>query len=296
MKSFLKYYGIFYIVVLILIISLGTMYLDKLRVITESKFVPYVPDTLKITPELITVKGTITPPVDVNAESKSTPEKIAKGKTIFETNCVSCHGTEGKGDGVAGKTLNPPPRNFTLLTGWKNGPRISQIFKTLSEGIPGSSMAQFVNLSSEERFSVIHYVRTFNNDYPKDSPDDLKALDIQYSLSLGVKQPNQIPISVAIKILVNENSVKNEKIKVLIEKIKNDKTEKGAEIFRNITPDMNRALLCLLSFPGWNENEMQFVKFIDVNSIQKGFSAGVVSIQKEEVSLVFRYLQKLLKQ
>jgi len=294
MKSFLKYYGIFYIVVLILIISLGTMYLDKIRVITESKFVPFVPDTLKITPELITVKGTITPPVDVNAESKSTPEKITKGKTIFETNCVSCHGTEGKGDGVAGKTLNPPPRNFTVLTGWKNGNKISQMFKTLSEGIPGSSMAQFVNLTPEDRFSVIHYVRTFNNDFPKDSPEDLKALDIQYSLSAGVKQPNQIPVSSAIKILVNENSAKNEKINALIEKIKNDKSEKGAEIFRNITLDMNRALLSLLSFGKWNENETQFVNFIGVNPIQKGFSSEAISLQKEEVSLVFRYLQKLL--
>ncbi len=296
MKSYLKYYGIFYIVVLILIISLGTMYLDKIRVITESKFVPFVPDTLKITPELITVKGTITPPVDVNAESKSTPEKITKGKTIFETNCVSCHGTEGKGDGVAGKTLNPPPRNFTVLTGWKNGNKISQMFKTLSEGIPGSSMAQFVNLSPEERFSVIHYVRTFNNDFPKDSPEDLKALDSQYSLSAGVKQPNQIPVSSAIKILVNENSARNEKIKILVEKIKSDKTEKGAEIFRNITLDMNRALFSLLSFGKWNENETQFVNFIGVNPIQKGFSSEAITLQKEEVSVVFRYLQKLFIQ
>jgi mono/diheme cytochrome c family protein len=272
------------------------MYLDKIRVITESKFVPFVPDTLKITPELVAVKGTITPPVDVNAESKSTPEKINKGKTIFETNCISCHGTEGKGDGAAGKTLNPPPRNFTVLTGWKNGNKISQMFKTLSEGIPGSSMAQFVNLSPEERFSVIHYVRTFNNDFPKDSPEDLKALDIQYSLSAGIKQPNQIPVSSAIKILVNENSAKNEKLKILVEKIKNDKTEKGAEIFRNITLDMNRALLSLLSFGKWNENETQFVNFIGVNPIQKGFSSKAITLQKEEVSVVFRYLQKLFIQ
>jgi mono/diheme cytochrome c family protein len=272
------------------------MYLDKIRVITESKFVPFVPDTLKITPELVAVKGTITPPVDVNAESKSTPEKINKGKTIFETNCISCHGTEGKGDGAAGKTLNPPPRNFTVLTGWKNGNKISQMFKTLSEGIPGSSMAQFVNLSPEERFSVIHYVRTFNNDFPKDSPEDLKALDIQYSLSAGIKQPNQIPVSSAIKILVNENSAKNEKLKILVEKIKNDKTEKGAEIFRNITLDMNRALLSLLSFGKWNENETQFVNFIGVNPIQKGFSSEAITLQKEEVSVVFRYLQKLFIQ
>jgi len=296
MKSYLKFYGIFYIVVLILIISLGYNYTNNIRVITESKLVPYVPDTLKPFEDLAVVKGTITPPLDVNDASKSTPEKIAKGKTLYETNCVSCHGTEGKGDGVAGKALNPPPRNFSLLTGWKNGPKISQIYKTLSEGIPGSAMAQFVNLSAEDRFSVIHYIRTFNNDYTKDGPEDLKALDKQYSLSAGVKQPNQIPVLAAMRILVNENSAKNEKIKVLIEKIKNDKTEKGAEIFRNITSGMNRALLSLLSYPKWNENETQFVNFIGLNPVPKGFSAGTVTLQKEEVSSVFRYLQKLLSQ
>jgi len=296
MKSYFKFYGIFYIVVLILIISLGYNYTNNIREITEAKLVPYVPDTLKPFEDLAAVKGTVTPPLDVNDASKSTPEKIAKGKTLFEANCVSCHGTEGKGDGVAGKSLNPPPRNFIDLTGWKNGPKISQIYKTLSEGIPGSAMAQYVNLTAEDRFAVIHYLRTFNNDYPKDSPEDLKALDKQYSLSAGVKQPNQIPVSSAMKILINENSVKSEKIKILVEKVKNDKSEKGAEIFRNMVTDINRALLSLFSYPGWNQNETQFVNFIGLNPVQKGFSAGVVSIPKEEVSILFRYLQKLISQ
>ena len=37
----------------------------------------------------------------------------AAGKTIFEANCASCHGTSGKGDGPVGAALNPPPRDFT---------------------------------------------------------------------------------------------------------------------------------------------------------------------------------------
>lgn len=293
MKSFLRFYGIIYIVVLILIISLGMMYLDKLGSITKSKLTPYTSDTTKAVEDLPIVKGSITPPVDVNKESVPTPDKTSKGKALFEANCVSCHGTEGKGDGVAGKTLNPPPRNFTVLTGWKNGPKISQMFKTLSEGIPGSSMAQFVNLSPEDRFSVIHYVRTLNNDYPKDSPEDLKALDTQYSLSAGIKQPNQIPVSTAIKILINENSAKNEKIKALIAKIKNDKTEKGAEIFRNMTFDLNCALNSLYSYSKWNENVTQFVNFIEVSPDEKGFNSNSRILSKEDLTTVFQYLKNL---
>jgi mono/diheme cytochrome c family protein len=37
----------------------------------------------------------------------------AAGKTLFTTNCASCHGDGGKGDGPVGATLKPPPRDFT---------------------------------------------------------------------------------------------------------------------------------------------------------------------------------------
>jgi cytochrome c551/c552 len=39
----------------------------------------------------------------------------AAGKTLFiKTNCNSCHGMEGAGDGPLAAVLNPPPRNFTV--------------------------------------------------------------------------------------------------------------------------------------------------------------------------------------
>ena len=38
----------------------------------------------------------------------------AAGKTAFEANCASCHGTTGKGDGPVGAALNPPPRDFSI--------------------------------------------------------------------------------------------------------------------------------------------------------------------------------------
>lgn len=37
----------------------------------------------------------------------------AAGKKIYETNCLSCHGPEGKGKGPVGAALNPSPRDFT---------------------------------------------------------------------------------------------------------------------------------------------------------------------------------------
>ena len=37
----------------------------------------------------------------------------AKGKQLYEANCVQCHGAEGKGDGYGAPFLVPPPRDFT---------------------------------------------------------------------------------------------------------------------------------------------------------------------------------------
>lgn len=37
---------------------------------------------------------------------------IAKGREIFQTSCVVCHGNSGKGDGPAGAALKPPPADL----------------------------------------------------------------------------------------------------------------------------------------------------------------------------------------
>ncbi|PKP44227.1 MAG: cytochrome c class I [Bacteroidetes bacterium HGW-Bacteroidetes-13] len=36
-----------------------------------------------------------------------------KGKKVFQTNCIVCHGETGVGDGPGGKSINPKPADLT---------------------------------------------------------------------------------------------------------------------------------------------------------------------------------------
>lgn len=88
---------------------------------------------------------------------KQTPAMLAEGKKNYLTYCVSCHGTEGKGDGPAADSLNPKPRNFSKEQ-FKFGTKPEEVFKTLSNGSPGTAMAPFTSLSEKDRWSLVYYV------------------------------------------------------------------------------------------------------------------------------------------
>jgi mono/diheme cytochrome c family protein len=38
---------------------------------------------------------------------------VQEARQTFQTLCITCHGEGGKGDGIASKTLDPKPRNYT---------------------------------------------------------------------------------------------------------------------------------------------------------------------------------------
>ncbi len=48
------------------------------------------------------------------AMSLSAPDKlVSQGKTLYQQNCVTCHGQSGKGDGPDAATLSTQPKDFT---------------------------------------------------------------------------------------------------------------------------------------------------------------------------------------
>src|SRR6266508_597572 len=94
---------------------------------------------------------------------KSNPlgvEASAEGAKIFESNCQMCHGPQGHGDGPAGQSLEPKPKNLAIL---QKSVGDDYLFWRISEGKPGTSMVAWKGiLSVDQIWQILSFIRTLN--------------------------------------------------------------------------------------------------------------------------------------
>jgi len=102
--------------------------------------------------------------------------------------------------------MNPKPRNFHSPTGWTNGPKVSEMYRTLQEGIVRNGMASYSYIPPVDRFALIHYVRTFVPSPPQETLQDLQPLETTYQLSRGTSVAGTVPIRVASARLLEESA------------------------------------------------------------------------------------------
>lgn len=119
---------------------------------------------------------------------------------LYKTFCLSCHGAAGDGSGLPGVA-----RNFTSPTDWKKSTKVADIFRTLTEGIDGTQMRPYPNLTPWQRVALAHRIRAFVKDPPPpDTQEEYAALVKEYELD-KVKAPGEtLPVERAIDILSNE--------------------------------------------------------------------------------------------
>ena len=140
------------------------------------------------------------PALDIAKLMQQTAEMKTKAQAIFTQQCLTCHGADGQGNGPAAAAFNPKPRNFTVGDGWKNGRKVSEIVKTLSNGL--GSMPNFSGLPAEDRIALAHYIRALSPNAPQDSADDVAAL--QKAVGGGGPAKPRIPVDFALDRMANE--------------------------------------------------------------------------------------------
>lgn len=131
------------------------------------------------TPMSASVTQAAAGPADVDVSGVKDPwvvsdQMIAHGAKVFATNCAMCHGNEGKGDGPAGASLNPPPRNF-VEGKWKKGGTRLGIFGVVTNGLPPSSMASFAHLPINDRWALTHFIRSITKNKVSDNDQEVAA-------------------------------------------------------------------------------------------------------------------------
>ncbi|MEH3115269.1 cbb3-type cytochrome c oxidase N-terminal domain-containing protein [Pedobacter terrae] len=87
----------------------------------------------------------------------NTPTVLEEGKTIFNANCVVCHGD--KGQGVIGPNLTDDY--------WLHGGGINNVFKTIKYGVPEKGMISWEkNLNPKQISAVANFILSVHGSNP----------------------------------------------------------------------------------------------------------------------------------
>jgi cbb3-type cytochrome oxidase cytochrome c subunit len=115
------------------------------------------------------------PPEWMNMPNPYPPTEaaLARGKFVYQQECIYCHGEVGDGNGPAAEYLNPKPFNFTILKRhkWSGG----MLYYQIMNGITGSAMPFFKeDLESAKIWDVSNYIAVefIGKDIDSNTPDN----------------------------------------------------------------------------------------------------------------------------
>jgi high-affinity iron transporter len=88
---------------------------------------------------------------------------VAAAAQLYAAQCAACHGAQGRGDGLAGQGLEPPPSDFhdPVRQGSQS---LAMLYNTISYGVSGTAMSGFETLSDQDRWALAFYVGSLRYD------------------------------------------------------------------------------------------------------------------------------------
>jgi mono/diheme cytochrome c family protein len=90
----------------------------------------------------------------------ASPASIAAGKKLYDSQCASCHGATGKGDGKAGALLKPTPSDLTDAE-WRHGQTEGEIFAIIRDGSQPTGMRAYGSrIPANDIWNLVNYVRS----------------------------------------------------------------------------------------------------------------------------------------
>ena len=286
-----RLFGYSYVYFLLLLLGLGILYAGSLTDIGKNAIMPVaLKDSSAFVQDIPLQAPSVLPPVDVRRAAVPTDSLLRTGRDLYRANCASCHGDNGLGDGPAGLMLNPKPRNFHQANGWTNGARVTDIYRTLQEGIVRNGMASYNYLPPGDRFALIHLVRSFHPAPPADAEADLLMLETTYQLSKGSSIPAQIPIREALRRVSAEGGVRIQAVSATVSRVMGDASTPGAVLLRRVMADPTKAVTSLRSVAPATGTVDDFIRRVSADPGMLGLKPSVTRLRADEWKTLHQYV------
>lgn len=84
------------------------------------------------------------------------PKAVEQGRKVAQVNCVSCHGSGGKGNGPAAMALSPKPADWTSKK--VQDETDGEVFWKITTG--RGPMPSWKHLPESDRWALVQYIRS----------------------------------------------------------------------------------------------------------------------------------------
>jgi len=98
--------------------------------------------------------------------SPASTEALERGRAIYEGQCASCHGPQGRGDGPEAPFLSPRPAS--LISAGTSIKTDAELLAVIVKGKPRTAMPAWKDrLTDEQLHEVLAYIRSLVRFQPK---------------------------------------------------------------------------------------------------------------------------------